>query len=84
MLIFIYSGLVSGIRRDGNFSTVNDDALSKVVEKWLGRTIRKHRTWQTLLGVAEKFDDHEMLKFLKKNHITSNIIVLTKFILHTH
>ena len=71
LCIFLNSGLVKAIEADCYHDTTNDKALSVVVEKWLSRTLRRDRTWQTLLDVAEELDDHEMLKYLKKNGIKS-------------
>ena len=63
--------MVRAIAANSFYTVANDKALSVVVEKWLGRTIKKKRTWQTLLDVAKKLGDHEMLKYLDKNGISS-------------
>ena len=76
VLYFTHSGMVKAIEADSFHNTANDKGLSTVVEKWLGRTIKKKRTWQTLLDVAKKLGDHEMLKYLDKNGISSKRIIL--------
>ena len=71
VFILYTSGEVKAIEADCFHDTTNDKALSVVVEIWLGRTIKKKRTWQTLLDVAKKLGDHEMSKYLDKNGISS-------------
>ena len=65
-----------GIKKDCFHNTANDDGLRKVVEIWHGRTGSKERTWQTLLDVAKKLDDHTVSKYLDKNGIPRKQITI--------
>ena len=59
------------VASNASYSTANDEGLQKVVEKWLPRTPRERRTWQTLLEVTKVLDEHELSKYLEKNKIPS-------------
>ena len=63
------------VEKDASHDSTNNEALQKVVEKWLVRTPRDKRTWQTLLEVAEVLDEHNLSDYLKKNKILSEYIV---------
>ena len=71
-----FLGFVRTIKADCFQNTSNDTGLRKVVEKWLGRTTRDNRKWQTLLETAENLDDYELSKYLKNNNISSKQILL--------
>ena len=71
LYVHTYLGMVKAIEKDCYHDTTGENALSAVVQKWLVRTERKDRTWQTLLDVAEMLGEHEMLKYLGDNNISS-------------
>ena len=69
-MYFTYSGLIRVIEADCYYNTTNDKALNVVVERWLDCTVKKNRTWKTLLAVAKKLVDHTLSKYLKENGIS--------------
>ena len=61
---------VTAIKAQCYQSDASDKALVEAIKIWSSRTKREHRTWRTLLTVAEKCGDKTLPQFLKDNNLS--------------
>ena len=78
---------VTNIKVECCRSNASDKALVEVIKRWSRRTVREHRTWQTLRTVAEKCGDNTISQFLQDNKLSGkhnnamhNIMLISAYI----